>query len=289
MHHKTLERLFMFAEVARSLSFSKAAKALGISKGHLSAQVKVLEQELDVPLLLRTTRTVRLTLEGEKVLATSQRIKLMTGELERGLNTLDGNIRLTAPKLFAQTYLVDVMRQFRSIHPTVKFELNTSYTPHDLNYVNFDMAFRATDSSPPENMVSKKLLDYTQVVVASPDYLQKHGTPLDLESLHEHNCLSAHESTVWSFDNANIKVNCAISSNDNIVLKELALKSEGIVRLPSYFLDSEIKQGTLVPLLTNQAAKRSSLYLLYPTATRESSRLSAFTSFVSDYFKSNLG
>ena len=83
MHHKTLERLFMFAEVARSLSFSKAAKALGISKGHLSAQVKVLEQELDVPLLLRTTRTVRLTLEGEKVLATSQRIKLMTGELER--------------------------------------------------------------------------------------------------------------------------------------------------------------------------------------------------------------
>lgn len=285
MQHKRLERLLLFAEVANQLNFAKAATQLGISKGYLSDQVKRLEGEYATPLLVRSTRSVRLTTEGQRVLACAEEIKSAMRSLEHNLNRLDGKIRITAPRIFAEQFLLPLSQAFRRQHPEVKFELNTSYTNYDLNQANFDMAFRAT-MSPPENMVAKRLFGYNHSIVASSDYLSqwpKPKTPLDLN---KHTCLTGIDVDSWPFKQGKVVVNGEIVSNDNHLLKQLAISGEGIVRLPNYYVADEIKSGDLVPLLEEDSTTGYDIYLLYPTTTRETARLRNFISFVTAYFDS---
>lgn len=286
MQHKRLERLVLFAEVAEQLSFSKAAEQLGISKGYLSDQIKTLEQEMSTPLLVRTTRSVRLTTEGEKVLASTKEIKFVLTDLDRRLLRLDGNIRITAPKIFTENFLLPIVTQFRQQHPEVTFDLNTSYTRFDLNQNHFDMAFRATNQ-PPESMVAKKLLSYQHTLAASPEYIEKYGAPNSPYSLNDHQCLAGEEQSQWQFKEGSVTVIGSIISNDNNLLKHLAISGEGIVRLPDYYLSTEVEQNRLVPILQEHSVTGYDVYLLYPTATRETARLRLFIEFVMKYFKDN--
>lgn len=285
MQHKRLERLVLFSEVAERLSFAKAAEHLKISKGYLSDQIKTLEQEMSTPLLIRTTRSVRLTEEGKKVLASTNDIKFVLTDLERRLVRLDGNIRITAPKIFTEHYLIPIIAAFRQKHPEVTFDLNTSYTPYDLNQSHFDMAFRAT-KHPPENMVAKKLCSYRHTLAASQEYLDKHSIPQTPYLLSEHQCLAGEEQCQWQFSEGKVTVLGSIISNDNNVLKQFALAGEGIVRLPDYYLHDEIRQNKLVEILNDYQVEGFDIYLVFPTATRETARLRLFIDFVSNWFKS---
>ena len=287
MQHKRLERLLLFAEVAEHLNFAKAAEKLGISKGHLSEQIKKLEQEYSTPLLVRTTRSVRLTSEGQKALESAREIKYLVNNFERNLQKLDGVIRITAPKLFSEKYLSAIIVAFRQLHPEVKFEINTSYTRFDLNQTQFDMAFRATQQPPPENMVAKKLLSYQHVVAASPAYMANTPLPSSPSDLNKHRCLTAEANSTWSFERTDIHIKSGIACNDNFLLKQLAIAGEGIVKLPDFYLMDEIKQNKLRLLLENEKTTSLDIYLLYPTTTRETARLRRFTSFVTDYFASH--
>lgn len=284
MHHKRIERLMMFAEVAEQLSFAKAAVSLGVSKGHLSEQIKKLEHEYATPLVVRTTRSVRLTTEGQQVLASMKDVKDIMQSLEHRLEKLDGTIRITAPKMFAETFLANLILSFRQAHPSVRFEVNTSYTPYNLNHAHFDMAFRATQELPPDNMIAKKLFTYSHAVAASPDYFKQFGLPAEPLDLQQHQCLTATADDIWRFSPGEVRLNGAVASNDNGLLKQLALQGEGIIRLPDFYLTDEIKSQRLTTVLQSYARPKTSFYLLYPTATRETARLSEFTAFVNDYF-----
>jgi len=287
MQHKQLERLLLFTEVAEQLSFVKAAESLGISKGYLSEQVKKLEQEYATPLLVRTTRSVRLTTEGQKALESGREIKYLANNLHQNLHKLDGCIRITAPRMFAETCLAPVLQSFRQLYPEVTFEINTSYTSYNLHQSHFDMAFRATRGLPPENMVAKKLFDYQHIVAASPEYLAKYKAPITPNDLINHQCLTSETRTSWPFNSEEISITGSIACNDNQLLKQLALKGEGIVRLPSYYLQDEINNHKLVPLLQSHYVSEFDIHLLYPTTTRETARLRQFTSFVTGYFNTN--
>lgn len=274
----------LFTEVAKNLSFAKAAENLGISKGHLSEQVKKLEEEYATPLLVRTTRSVRLTSEGEKALESCLEIQFLLKNFEQSLQKLDGVIRVTAPKLFSEKYLSKIIPAFRQHHPDVQFEINTSYTRFDLNQTHFDMAFRATQQPPPQGMIARKLLSYQHVVAASPEYLDNHQMPTSPFELEKHKCLTASENAIWPFKNADIKVESNIASNDNFLLKQLAMHGEGFVRLPEYYVEEEIRQNRLQPVLEADRKAGMDIYLIYPTSTRVTARLRQFTSFVVEFF-----
>ncbi|MDN3683775.1 LysR family transcriptional regulator [Vibrio sinaloensis] len=119
------------------MSFSKAADKLGISRSYLSSQIHQLEQELETSLLIRSTRSVRLTSAGEKNLtqdASHQFIHFATGkkELEHTESEVTGMLRITAPTIFSHRFLIDICREFQDIHPQIEFDLNVGYTREDL-------------------------------------------------------------------------------------------------------------------------------------------------------------
>ncbi|NOH82355.1 MULTISPECIES: LysR family transcriptional regulator [Vibrio] len=290
MEHKRIQRLMLFVELARQLNFTKAAQQLGISKGYLSEQIKLLEKELQCPLLIRTTRSVRLTQEGEHAYAQGLAIRSQVIDLERNIiqdhNQISGLLRLTAPKMFAETYLFELCAQFRSLHPDVQFEINSSYTTFNLNQQEIDLAFRATNL-PPDNMVAVKLFPYQHVLVASPEYLSTYGIPEQVSDLEDHQCLTTLHQKYWPLKNQEILVNGWISTNENHLLKKQALAGKGIVRIAKYYVEEEIKQEKLswvLPLET--LPEPNHLYLLYPQVIYPSLKLKTFITFVRDYFSS---
>jgi len=134
--HKKIERLMLFGEVAQHLSFTLAADKLGISRGYLSEQVRRLEQELGTPLLVRTTRSVRLTEQGLRVQQGTDHIRRSLIDLERSIihdhSALEGVIKITAPVIFTERYLLDICHAFSTEHAGIRFSIDCSYTNYDL-------------------------------------------------------------------------------------------------------------------------------------------------------------
>lgn len=281
--HKHIERLMLFSYVAKTLSFSRAAENLGISRGHLSEQIKLLEKELGTSLLNRSTRHVNLTKQGEQVLACMNNIKDSLTSMERGLhheNTeLKGELKITAPLLFSQRYLNDICKDFHQKYPDVTFTLNTSYQNHDLNKQDFDIAFRST-KTPPLDMVAKHLLSYTHNIVASPKYLEAQGRPLSISELTQHQCITGEHQSHWPFYQREVPVSGWITLNDNVSILQHVLNAQGIARLPSYFVEEYLKERKLIQLFENEKAPNHQIYIIHPPKIQQSARLKAFLNHV---------
>lgn len=286
--HKKFERLFLFSEVAKQLSFTEAAAELGISKGYLSEQVRELEAEYGQPLLVRSTRNVKLTQQGELVLSCMGEVRQSLLNLDRQIRhdhtVVAGRLRITAPSQFTQRYLVDICNAFRQAYPQVQLSIDCSYTLYDLGKNDYDLAFRATQS-PPQNMIAKKLFSYRQTCCAAPAYLAQHGEPESPEALVNHQCLAATENTTWAFNRKQTALTSGLCITDNHMLKDLALQGLGILLVPEYLVDKEIKQGKLKAILTHHTTVESAVYLIHPQLIHQSARLACFIQFVLDWFK----
>jgi DNA-binding transcriptional LysR family regulator len=286
--HKKLERLMLFSEVAEYLSFTVAAEKLNISRGHLSSQIRRLEQEMKVVLLIRSTRSVRLTPEGERVLTGMNKIRHDLLELERNAehegNSIEGRIKITAPALFAERFLFDIFSKFKQLHPAIEFSIDCSYTRFDLNKSDFDLAFRAT-SEPPQNMVARHLISYQHCCCASPEYFTKKGLPQHPTDLKNHECFKGNNQATWKFNQGDVTIHGWLEVNDNHMLKELALANKGIIRVPKYYVDSELKAGKLKAIFTEKMPSGSMIYMIHPQLIHQSKRLSTFLEFTRQYFE----
>ncbi|AAZ24435.1 LysR family transcriptional regulator [Colwellia psychrerythraea] len=285
--HKKLERLMLFSEVAEHLSFTAAAEKLNVSRGHLSSQIKRLEQDMEMVLLIRSTRSVRLTPEGERVLTGMNKIRHDLLELERSAehegNKIEGRIKITAPGGFAERFLFDIFSQFKQLHPAIEFSLNCSYTRFDLNRSDFDFAFRAT-SEPPQNMVAKHLMSYQHCCCASPKYFDSKGVPKTPADLINHECLKGQEQTTWQFQQEAVQTQGWLEVNDNNMLKGLALADKGIIRVPKYLVDKEVKSGKLKTIFEEKMPSGSMIYIIHPQRIHPSKRISTFLNFTQQYF-----
>lgn len=287
--HKRIERLILFVELAQQLNFTKAAEKLGISKSYLSEQIKRLESDLQCPLLVRTTRSVRLTQEGERALQQGLAIRSQVLQLERSVSEqhdiVKGTLRLTAPKMFTEVFLFDICQQFRQQYPEVRFEINSSYTNFNLNQDDIDIAFRATNT-PPDNMIAKRLITYQHDLVATPGYLDQFGRPTSVSDLSHHQCLATLHQTEWPLKSANIDVSGWLSSNDNHLLKQQAMVGSGIIRIASYYVDKEVERGELERVLPDECLQQgNSIYLFYPQVIYPAKKQQVFIKFVQNYFE----
>lgn len=285
--HKKLERLMLFSEVARQLSFSKAAESLAMSRGYLSDQIKRLEKELAVPLLIRSTRNIRLTEDGEKIQIEVDKMKRSMADMERNIKndreSLSGLVKITAPKLFSQRYLLDICHEFQQLHSEVRFDIDSSYTRHDLILSQFDLAFRATNT-PPLNMIAKPILSYDQCCCASPDYLERYGRPTTVQDLQQHQCLHAPDNQQWTLGKENVDVDGWLSVNDNLMLKQQALMGRGIIKVAEYIVDEEIKRGELERVLPEYPTFSQTIYIIHPQLVLQNARLKAFIQFTQKWF-----
>jgi len=266
-----LKQIETFVSVASRGSLTAAATAEGIAPGVVSRRLDALEARLGVKLLLRTTRRVTLTFEGSAYLEDCQRILRELGDAEASVSLggvkARGHLRLSAPAGFGRRHVAPLIMQFLDANPEVTVNLDLSDRLVDLVNEGIDCAIRVgelTDSS----LVSIRLAENRRVVVASPDYLARQGTPRTLADLARHNCLSLGQQRGWLFrdgaENVSIKVSGLLECNDGAVLHEWALAGRGLAWRSLWEVGEDLQRGVLVSVLDEFAALPTGIHAVFP-------------------------
>lgn len=247
-------------------SFTAAAQRLGVSKAAMSQRITELEQAAGVPLVQRTTRSVRLTEAGQQL------VDATTGAFEAintafaGIRDLAatprGRLRLTAPVALARQQIVPLLPAFLRAHPQVRIELDLSDRLVPLAQEGFDLAIRHAPA-PPDTHVAWALCATRSLLVASPAYLRRRGTPRVPADLAQHDCLPylrTGETPVWQWlphatewpdpaEKLSVAVTGPFSANNSEALREAALASLGIALLPDFSAQQALRSGKLVVVL----------------------------------------
>ncbi len=285
-----------FVKVAELSSFSKAATALGVTKSAVSKQVQALEEGLKVKLIQRTTRAVALTEQGS-LFVQSARLMMETMEqatrsLESLQSTPTGTLSINAPESFGLFHLAPALADFAAQCPELKLEI--TFTDKYINVIEegVDVAIRVgalTDSS----LMAKKLAPCQMITAASPEYLEKYGTPRHPDELITHRFIAysyAEKPREWrwmhdSGETGVAPVNVHIAANNGQMLRQAVLSGLGIISLPSFIIGNDIKKGKLVPVLAGyHPAPARAIYALFPPNRYQSAKLRAFLDFIGARF-----
>jgi hypothetical protein len=280
----------VFAAVAAQGSLSAAARALGLTPSAVSRIVARIEARLGVRLLVRTTRALALTAEGQAYLRAARRILADMAEVEEAIAdqaSPRGRLRVTASLAHGRLYVVPLLGDFTARYPGILVDLNLSDRIVDVLGGQADVAVRFGQlaDSP---LTARKLGETGRVVVASPGYLARHGTPQGPEDLTGHNCLNFNFRRAepgWPFredgrDRA-LAVTGSIEANNGESLAQLALAGVGIARVGRFAVEEDLASGALVPLLEAfNPQDREPLHALFVGGSTTPARVRAFVDFI---------
>lgn len=259
-----------FLAVAEAGSFTKAAKQLGLSVAHVSRYVSQLEARLNTQLLTRTTRKVMLTKEGEVFAHHTKQLQHGMDEathlLQQQQQAPKGTIKITAPVMYGETYIMPAVHKFMQLHTDVNVVCHLSNEQVNLVEEGYDLAIRLghlKDSS----LKAKRLSQRRLVMCCSSAYLQQYGQPHSINELHHHACLVGN-SSYWRYKEQgkekHIKVSGRLNCNSGWALVDAALNDLGIVQLPDYYVNKHIKTGRLIALLSHLSPEPEGVWGLYP-------------------------
>lgn len=279
--------------MVESGSFSRAAEQLGQANSAVSRAVKKLESKLGVSLLNRTTRQLSLTEEGERyfrrVQIVLQEMAAAENELLESRTTPRGLLRVDAATPVILHFLMPLIRPFRERYPEMSLTLVSSETFINLIERKVDVAIRAgtlTDSS----LRARPLFNSYRKIIASPDYLARHGTPQSVAELKNHQCLGFSEPVslnTWPVsccDGQLLEIESEISSNSGETIKQLCLAGNGIACLSDYMVDKEIAEGAFVELLADKRLPVEMPFsAVYYSDRAVSTRIRAFIDFLSEH------
>jgi len=250
--------LELFAAVVEGGSFSEAGRVLGLSPSAVSRAIDRIETRLGVRLLLRSTRALSLTAEGQAYLQTARRILADLDDAEQQIadqGAPRGRLRVSAALSHGRLCVVPLLGAFAALYPHILVDIALTDTLVDVAAGQADIAVRfgpLADSS----LTIRKLGETGRVIVASPDYLARHGTPQVPEDLLRHNCLNFNfrrAEPVWPFrrdgQDFALSVQGNIEANNGETLGQLAAIGVGIARVGAFSVAGEIANGSLVPIL----------------------------------------
>jgi len=280
------EGLREFVSVVEQGGFTAAARRLNVSTSFISRQVNQLEGRLDVRLLQRTTRTVRLTEMGKIYYERSREILDQLEALDSEMNDLQakpkGLVRITAAGEYAESYVAPVVAEFVNKYPDVSVDLDVSLKVVDIVEEGFDIAIRMTaldDSS----LIARKVEPRKIKVCASPAYLDKYGRPKKPEDLRSHNCL-VFPGMPWRFKYPDkiqeVKVRGNWKSNNGNVLVTAAKQGIGLIRFSEYYVDELIKLGELEVVLQEYEIDDAATWIIYPNRRHLPTRVRYLVEFL---------
>lgn len=257
-HADRARALETFAAVISEGSFSAAGRLLGLTPSAVSRALDRIEDRLGVRLLLRSTRALTLTAEGQAYLGSARRILADLDEAEQSIadrGAPRGRLRVSAAHSHGRLCIVPLLGEFAQIYPHIIVDISLSDRLVDIAAGQADVAIRfgpLTDSP----LTARKLGENGRVIVASPAYLHRHGTPAIPEDLHGHNCLNFNfrrAEPVWPFrkdgrDYA-LSVRGTIEANNGETLGQLAADGVGITRVGRFSVQPELASGQLVAIL----------------------------------------
>lgn len=272
-------------------SFAAAAKVLRQTPSAVSRSVARLEARLGVRLLTRTTRSLSITPEGERFRLQAQKLLLELDELERSFaadkSEPRGRLRVSASTPFGIHQLIPVLPEFLQRYPKITVDLSLSDAVVDLVGERTDVAIRhgpLRDSS----LRARKLGSSRWKVVASPEYLQRHGTPRTPADLEAHNCLNFNYRRAvegWTFLTGNRTKQYHFAGNflgnSGEALRLMAMGGAGVARMADFLVGADIRAGHLVSLLEDYIkADSEDVHALYIGHSRLATRVRVFMDFL---------
>ncbi|MGR4892763.1 LysR family transcriptional regulator [Sphingopyxis sp. LARHCG72] len=248
----------VFAATVAEGSFSAAGRCLGLTPSAVSRTIDRIEARLGVRLLLRSTRALTLTPEGEAYLRAARRILADLGDAEQAIadqGAPRGRLRISAAQAHGRLTIVPLIGEFVKLYPHILVDISLADRLVDIAAGQADVAIRfgPLADSP---LTARKLGESRRVIVAAPAYLAAHGTPRRPEDLHDHNCLNFNfrrAEPVWPFRDGTrdyaLSVQGNIEANNGETLGQLAAAGVGIARVGAFSIADQIESGALVPIL----------------------------------------
>ncbi|MDE1528677.1 LysR family transcriptional regulator [Pseudomonas carnis] len=248
----------VFTMVAEHGSLSGAARALGLTPSAISRIITRTEQRIGTRLLLRTTRAITFTAEGEAYLRGARRILADMAEVEDAITDQGaprGRLRVSAALAHGRMTIVPLIAAFSARYPAIVVDLMLGDEVVDILGGQADVAIRFGPLA--DSPLTARLIGSTgQVIVASPEYLARHGTPVTPQDLLGHNCLRFNfrrAAPDWPFRvegrEFSLKVAGTIEGNSGEALAQLAKLGAGVARIGAFSVVEEVRRGELVVLL----------------------------------------
>jgi len=287
--------LEIFATVVAQGSFSAAGRLLGLTPSAVSRAIDRIEARLGTRLLLRSTRALTLTAEGQAYLGAARRILTDLDDAEQAIadqGAPRGRLRINAAQAHGRLRVVPLLGEFARLYPQILIDISMSDRLVDVAGGQADVAIRfgPLADSP---LTARKLGESRRVIVASPDYLARHGTPKVPEDLHHHNCLNFNfrrAEPVWPFRRDGrdyvLSVEGNIEANNGETLGQLAAAGVGVARVGSFSVAAEIASGQLVPLLEEyNPGDVETIHAVFVGGANVPARVRVFVDFLAGYLE----
>jgi DNA-binding transcriptional LysR family regulator len=276
-----------FSKVAELGSFTRAAEQLGLPKSRVSASVQQLEAQLGTRLLHRTTRTVRLTPDGEQFLERGKALLADAEELQalfqQTPGSLRGRLRVDLPTSLAHSLVIPRLPEFLAAHPLLEIELSTTDRRVDLVHEGFDCVLRVGHLQD-SGLVARRVGEMTQVNLASPAYLAQHGTPRTLADLAHHRVVRwaptlGGAGVGWEYQvdgrDRTLEMAAVITVNHTDAYQAACMAGLGLIQAPRLGAAAALASGQLVEVLPDFVPAPLPVSLVYANRRNLSQRLRA--------------
>ncbi|WP_460090945.1 LysR family transcriptional regulator [Pseudomonas sp. S2_E02] len=275
MHRTAMTELEVVLAVARRSSFRGAAQELGMSTTAVSSAVAGLEARLKVRLFNRSTRSVALTDIGQRYVAriapALAQIKSAGEEASAGPDEPSGTLRINAPHGAAYLLLDPLLKQYAQRYPEVRIDIVSESSMVDIIAGGFDAGIRLAESVPQDMIAVALSGDIRMLVVATPEYLERHGVPEHPRDLLTHRSIGmrmAHGGLYqWELecDGQKLQMDLPVcfASNELLAIKQAVVSGLGIGFISEWFIQEELASGALVPVLLPWCPSFGGLRLYY--------------------------
>jgi DNA-binding transcriptional LysR family regulator len=293
-----LEAMALLVTVTEAGSLSAAARQLGTPLATVSRKVADLEAHLNARLLIRTNRSVQLTEAGRSYLSAAKEILGRVEEAERKVAgeyvTPRGELTVTAPIVFGRIHILPVVTDFLQVFPDITLRLLLGDRLSNLVEDHIDAALRI-GNLPDSNLVATRLGTTRRSAYASPDYLQRRGTPTKLAQLIQHDCVSFENMTpskFWIFHDGRRDVPVPVRPRLSVTTAEAAIDAAiagtGITRVLSYQAAKAVAAGTLVPVLEDFEPPAWPIHLVHVAQGALPLKMRAFLDFATPRLRAKL-
>ena len=295
-----IDHLRIFARIAACGSFSLAAEQLALPRATVSLAMQQLELRLGVRLLHRTTRRVGLTADGEALLDRASALVADMEDIEQQFHptgrSIVGRLRVDVPSRIARRLMAPALPAFLEQYPQIGVELGSSDRMIDLVHEGVDCALRVGTLTP-SSLVARAVGEFEVVNCASPDYLQRHGTPVGPEELPQHLAVdyvspTSGRAAPWEWQEGSQTRSSAVPSriavNNAETYIACALAGMGLIQVPRFDVREHLHKGELVEVMPQARPAAMPVHLVHPHRRYPSQRLQVFLSWAASVLQPHL-
>lgn len=281
----------IFASVVEKGSFTRAAEALGLTKSTISQQLRKLEDDLDVQLLNRSTRSLHLTDEGARLYGAGRSMLEIANHAFSDVSSRHeepvGRIRLTAPHNLGVTFLDQCIVEFRRMYPGVDFDVALDDSIVAMIEEGFDLAIRV---GWPRNssLYARKLCDFEMLICGGGDYVRGHRRIDVPEDLLHHDWISIKQLgfgdsialTNERGRRVQVKINTRVETNSGLAAREFISRGSGIGVLPGYAIQRDLASGAIVRVLPDWHIETATIFAVFPDRDHMTKRTRLFVDYL---------